>query len=112
MDKKTERAIETEGNNQKSVESDTESVGENTKTSEKVTGGSVEVKADQITYKSYIPEDIANKVSEVFNKAISLLLSHLMQGLILKLLPLTLWTAMKYQMILKEWQLVLLGKLD
>jgi DNA-binding protein Fis len=67
--KKTEKAIETEGNNQKSVESDTESVGENTKTSQKVTGGSVEVKADQITYKSYIPEDIANKVSEVFNKA-------------------------------------------
>ena len=35
--KKTERTIESEGNNQKTAESDNESVGENTKTLEKVT---------------------------------------------------------------------------
>jgi hypothetical protein len=68
-DKKTERTVETEGNNQKSAESENEAVGENTKVLEKVTGGSVENKADQITYQSYIPEDVSSKVSEVFNKA-------------------------------------------
>jgi DNA-binding protein Fis len=68
-DKTTDRTIATEGNNEKSAETDNASVGENTKVSEQVTGGSVEVKADQTSYKSYIPEDVSTKVSEVFNKA-------------------------------------------
>ena len=68
-DKTTDRALTTEGNNEKSAETDNGSVGENTKVSEQVTGGSVEVKADQATYKSYIPENVSTKVSEIFNKA-------------------------------------------
>ena len=67
--KKTERTVATEGYNEKTADSENESAGENTKVSEKVTGGSVEKKADKVSYRSYIPEDIGSKVSEVFNKA-------------------------------------------
>jgi len=67
--KKTERTVETEGYKEKTAETEGETAGEGTKVYEKVTGGSVEKKADKIKYQSYIPEDINSKVSEVFNKA-------------------------------------------
>jgi len=68
-DKKTERAVKSEGYEEKIAENERESEGEIIRVDEKITGGSIEKKADKIKYRSYIPEDINSKVSEVFNKA-------------------------------------------
>jgi len=65
--KKTERVADSEAVN--TSESEDGSSGTSERVAEKITGGSVEKKADKITYRSYIPEDIGSKVSEVFNKA-------------------------------------------
>lgn len=65
--KKTERASESEA--VKTSESEDGASGQSEKVTEKITGGSTEKKADKVTYRSYIPEDIGSKVSEVFNKA-------------------------------------------
>jgi len=64
--KKTERTAESETVN---VASEDGLSGDGVRVTEKITGGSVEKKADKISYQSYIPEDIGIKVTEVFNKA-------------------------------------------
>lgn len=66
-DKKTERASESEAVNVS--ESEDGLSGQNERVMEKTSGGSTEKKADKFSYRSYIPEDIGSKVSEVFNKA-------------------------------------------
>ncbi|MEI7999584.1 MAG: hypothetical protein WCH62_08800 [Candidatus Omnitrophota bacterium] len=65
--KKTEKVAESEA--VKASESEDGASGQSEKMTEKVTGGSVEKKADKVSYRSYIPEDIGTKVSEIFNKA-------------------------------------------
>lgn len=69
-DKKTEIIMESELNQEKTSESEDDYlVSENSKTYEKTSGGSVEKKSERIKYKSYIPEEIDIKVTEIFNKA-------------------------------------------
>jgi DNA-binding protein Fis len=65
--KKTERAVESETIN--ASESEDGYSGKSEKVAEKIIGGSVEKKSDRISYRSYIPEGIGSKVTEVFNKA-------------------------------------------